>query len=119
MSPPTALPALTSVFPASPAGMGFNFLSPLPIISKAFGFLKNVDLRTLGLDLSDIPVNFGWELVWFKPIVEQPRSEGVSVSRLECGGLGTEYESNLSGLEIGVKHVSEVGKAKPRSDCRY
>ena len=50
--------------------MGFNFLSPLPLISKPFSFLKSVDLRTVGLDLSDVSVNFGWELVLFKPVVQ-------------------------------------------------
>ena len=111
---PTVLPASTPVFPASPAGIGFNSLPPLPIISKPFGFLKNVDLRTVELNLSDLPVKFGWELVLFKPVVEQPRSDGVFESGLEFGGLGTEFESGLdvSGFEIGAKPVSNMGKAE-------
>ena len=67
--------------PASITGMGFNFLPPLPIILKPFGFLKHVDLRTVGLDPSDIPIKFGWELELFKPFVKQTGSEGV----FECG----------------------------------
>ena len=34
-----------------------------PIIYKPFGFLKSIDLRTVGLKLEDIPYKFGWDLV--------------------------------------------------------
>jgi len=67
------------------------------------------------LDLGDVPVKFGWELVLFKPIVEQPRSKGVSMSGLDFGGFGTrsEYVPNLGGFETGAEPVSDVDKAEP------
>jgi len=34
-----------------------------PIIYNPFGFLKSIDLRTVGLKLEDIPYKFGWDLV--------------------------------------------------------
>ena len=34
-----------------------------PIIYKPFGFLKSIDLSTVGLKLEDIPYKFGWDLV--------------------------------------------------------
>ena len=36
-----------------------------PICYKPFGFLKSVDLKNIGLNLADIPYNFGWNLVPF------------------------------------------------------
>jgi len=112
---PAALPASTTALPASPAGMGFSSLPPLPIISQPFGFLKSVDLRIVGLDLCDVPVKSRWELVLFKPIVEQPRSEDVFESKLEFGDWGTESESvpNVSGFETGAELVSDVGQDEP------
>jgi len=94
--------------------MGFNFLPPLPIISKPFGFLKSVDLRTVGLDLGDVPVKFRWELAVLKPVVEQLRSDGVFESGLEFRGLGTKSESvpDVSGFETRAEPVSDVGKAE-------
>ena len=97
------------------AAMGFNFLPPLRIISKPFGFLKHVDLRIVGLDLGDILVKFGWELELFKPVVEQTRSKGVFESGVDFGVLGTRSEpvSDQGGFEIGMKTVSDVGEAEP------
>ena len=39
---------------------------PRPICYKPFGFLKSVDLKNVGLNLTDIPYNFGWKLVPFQ-----------------------------------------------------
>ena len=36
-----------------------------PILFKPFGFLKSIDLTTVGLKLEDIPYDFGWNLVMF------------------------------------------------------
>ena len=38
---------------------------PRPIRYKLFEFLKSVDLKNIGLNLVDIPYNFGWNLVPF------------------------------------------------------
>jgi len=64
-----------------------------------------VYLRTVGLDLGDIPVKFGWELELFKPVVEQTRSEGGFESGVDFGVLGTRSEPvlDLGGFEIGVE----------------
>ena len=55
---------------------GVQSITHLPIISKPFNFLKSVDLRTVGLDLGDVPSGFGWELVVWKPILEQSELKG-------------------------------------------
>ena len=66
-SPSTALQTTTALFAPT------QFLAALmegksaepsrPIIYKPFGFLKNIDLITVGLKLEDIPYQFGWDLV--------------------------------------------------------
>ena len=38
---------------------------PRAIRYKPFEFLKSVDLKNIGLNLVDIPYNFGWNLVPF------------------------------------------------------
>jgi len=112
---PAALLMSAMAIPTPTAGMGFNFLPPLPIISKPFGFLKHVDLRTVGLDLGDIPVKSTWELELFKPVVEQTRSEGLFESGVDFGVLETRSKPvpDLGGFETGVKTVSDLGKAEP------
>ena len=50
---------------------------PRPICYKPFGFLKSVDLKNVGLDLTDIPYNFGWKLVPFEEGDACPRSEKI------------------------------------------
>ena len=57
--------------------MGLNSLPPLPIISTVFGFLKSLDLRTVGLELGDVSSEFRWALVLFESSVEQTVPEGV------------------------------------------
>ena len=66
------------------------------------------------MNLDDMPVKFGWELILFKPVVEPPRSEGVFESGLEFGGLGTksEFVHDVSGFETGAEPVSDVGQAE-------
>ena len=102
------------VLPGFFAGMGFNSLPPLPIFSKPFGFLKSFDLRTVGLNLSDLPVKFGGELVLCKPVVEQARFEAIFEFGLDFGGWGTESESipDVGGFEIGAEPVSGVGQGE-------
>jgi len=56
---------------APPTGMGFNSLPPLSISSPVFGFLKSLNLRSVGKELGDVPLVFGWELVVFEPSMVQ------------------------------------------------
>ena len=78
-SPPAAstLPVSVAVIPTSLGGMGFKSLPPLPIISKTFGFLKCVNLSSVGLGLNEVPSEFGWDLVLWKPILEQSELKSV------------------------------------------
>ena len=58
MASPLASPSLplsTNAAPAPVKGKGFNLLPPLPIVSTIFGFLKSLDLRTVGVELGDVP----------------------------------------------------------------
>jgi len=78
-SPPASpsLPLSAAVGPVPITGIGFNSLPPLPIISTIFGFLKSLDLRTVGIELGDVPPEFGWDLVLFEPDMEPTRPKGV------------------------------------------
>jgi len=46
-------------------------------MSRTFGFFKSLDLRTVGLELNDVPAEFGWDLMLFELAVEQTVSETV------------------------------------------
>ena len=90
--------------------MGFNSLPPLPIISTIFGFLKRLDLRTVGMELSDVPPKFGWDLVLTKPDVEPTGPKGVldpSTGQTMSDGV-LEVDTAESGPELG----SESGEAR-------
>jgi len=91
-SPPaaSALPVSATIIPASLEGMGFASLPPLPLLSKTFGFLKCVNLNSVGLGLTDIPPEFGWDLVLFEPITEQSGAE-----------TQPEFDDDMSGSEEG------------------
>ena len=52
-------------------------LPPLPIVSTIFGFLKNLDLRTKGVELGDVPRVFRWDLVLFTVDGDRAVSKGV------------------------------------------
>jgi len=43
-------------------GMGLNSSPPLPISFQPFRFLVHVDLSSIGVNLCEIPFDFGWEL---------------------------------------------------------
>ena len=73
----SALPLSTAAIPTSLGGMGFESLPPLPIILKTFGFLKCVNLSSVGLGLNEVPSVFGWDLVMWKPILEQSEPKGA------------------------------------------
>jgi len=96
----SALPLLAAAIPVQIAGMGFNFLPPLPI-SMPFKFLKSVYLKTIGKGLGDVPSRFVWKLVEWKPTVEQSESKG---------GLGPNevFTDVFEVLEV-VDDVSEEG----------
>ena len=72
-----AYPPASSAFPmAAIAALltspryGVQFLTPFAYYFKSFGFLKSLDLRIVGLELGDVPAEFGWDLVLFDPAVE-------------------------------------------------
>ena len=73
-------------------------------------------MKTVVLDLCDVPVKFGWELVLFKLIVEQPRYEGFFESGLKFGDWGTKSKSipDVSGFERGAELVFDMGKAETK-----
>jgi len=62
-SPSAALTASVAAIQALLGAMALESLPPLPIISKNFGFLKCVNLSSVGLGLNEIPFEFGWDLV--------------------------------------------------------
>ena len=58
-------------------GKGLVISPPLAIICKPFGFLKSINLSLVGLGLDEIPFEFGWNLVVWKPVVVQSEPKGV------------------------------------------
>jgi len=98
MSSSPTLPLSMAASTASPRGMGFNSLPPLPIVLTIFWFLKSLDLRTVGLELGNVPPEFGWDLVLFEPIMEQTVPRGVS----EPSEAQTEPESVLESGEAQI-----------------
>ena len=52
----------TELLGAILGGMGLVTSPPLPISFQAFRFLVHVDLNSIGVNLCEIPFDFGWEL---------------------------------------------------------
>ena len=76
MVSPLTLPSLSPPAMAPKIGMGFDSLPSLSISPTIFGFLKILDLRTMGKDLGDVPPVFGWELVPYDPIMVELGPKG-------------------------------------------
>ena len=55
-------------------GMDFNSSPPISITPTNFGFLKSLDLKSVGMSLEDVPSIMGWELVVYNPVVAESRS---------------------------------------------
>jgi len=56
----------TDILGAILGGMGLVTSPPLPISFQPFRFLVHVDLSPIGVNLCEIPFDFGWELkLWF------------------------------------------------------
>ena len=66
-SPIIAAPTATTLFSQLLAALIEGKLAepPRPIRYEPFGFLKSIDLKNIGLNLADIPYDFGWNLVPF------------------------------------------------------
>jgi len=93
--------------------MGFNSLLPLPIISTIFGVLKSLDLRTVGMELGDVPPEFGWVLVLFEPNLEPTVSEGVlEPSKGQTVSEGVLEPSKIQTVSEGVLDV-EAAQSGP------
>jgi len=118
-SPPTtpSLPLSTTTAPASVKGTRFNLLPPLPIISTTYGFLKSLDLRTVGVELGDVLRVFKWDLVLFEVDEDQTVLEGFlesdtaqigSVCVLESSGVLSEAEDSSGPVSEGVSDLGQI-----------
>jgi len=122
-SPPAALalPVSAGVIPASLRGMGFESLPPLPIISKTFGFLKCVNLSSMGLGLNEVPSESGWDLVLWKLALEQSRPKGVlGPSEVQTEIFDVVDDSSLSEdsvlTETRFEPVFDMSESKTRPE---
>jgi len=96
-------------------GEGLEISPPLPIICKPFGFLKSVNLSSVGSRLNEIPFKFGWNLVVWKPILEQSEPKGLlgpSEAHVEVVDVlddSSPYEGDSDSVivEIGSEPVSD------------
>jgi len=84
------------------SSMGFESLPPLPITLVPFQFLKSLDLGSSGMGLGAVPSCFEWELVEWKPLVQQ--------SRAEIGGKPTEVFGGVHDVVKIGDDTSEEGK---------
>jgi len=105
-------------------GMGFESLPPFSIISKTFGFLKCVNLSSVGLGLNEIPFEFGWDLAAWKPILEQSEPEGalgpsevhVEVVDLVDDLSASDGDSDSVMAETGFKPISNQSEFGTRPE---
>ena len=81
----------------------------MPIIPTIFDFLKILDLRTVGLELGDVPFEFGWDLVLFEPNVEPTGSKGVLEPSASQGMSDDVLEVDTA--QSGPAPGSELGEA--------
>jgi len=96
-------------------GKGLVISPPLAIICKPFGFLKSINLSLVGLGLDEIPFEFGWNLVVWKPVVVQSEPKGVlrpSQAHVEVVNVlndssPSEGDSDSVMAETGSKPISE------------
>ena len=113
-SPPAAASLPLSAVTASIIfeGMRFEFLPPLPIISKPFGFLTCVNLSSvgLGLGLADVRPEFEWDLELFETILEQT---GVNSAVGPCevqtevvDVVDVDDDSSLSEGDLNAVHIT-------------
>jgi len=124
VSSPAALPVSIASIQAFLGGMGFESLPPLPIISKTFGFLKCVNLNSVGLGLNEIPFEFGWDLVMWKPILAQAEPKGalgpselhIEVVNVVDDSSPSEEDSDSVMTETGSEPVSNQIEFGTRSE---
>ena len=76
-------------------GMKFEPSPSLPLKVTGFNFLKSISLSSVGLALEEIPFNFGWKLVEFRPSGVEPRDE--SRWDVESG-----WEDQIHGVDIDI-----------------
>ena len=120
----SALPVSTTVFPAFLGVIGFESLPALPIISKPFGYLKRLNLSSVGLGLDEVAPEFGWDMVLFGPILEQSRPKGVQgPSEAQTEVINVLDDSSLSKgdsdsvlAETRPEPVSDLSESKTRSE---
>jgi len=99
-------------------GKGLAILPPLPIICKSFGFLKSINLSSVGLGLDAIPFEFGWNLVVWKPFGVQsapkavlgPNEAHIEVVDVLDESSASEGDFDSVRVEIGSEPVSEQGE---------
>ena len=72
--------------------MGFGCMPSLPIILVPFKFLKKLNLISVGLGLESVPFSFGWELVEWKPKIDEFRVEFGENSGAEFVEIHEEIE---------------------------
>jgi len=98
--------------------MGLAISPPLPIICNPFKFLKSLDLTTVGLGLDEIPFDFEWKLVIWKPFGVQfgskavlgPNEAGFHVVNVldESSPSEDDGDSDTTRAETRPKPVSEM-----------
>jgi len=66
---PTVVSISAELLIAIFGGKGLKTSPSLPIFCKPFGFLKSLNLRSVGLELEDVSDEYGWDLVLFESVV--------------------------------------------------
>jgi len=106
--------------------MGLAISPSSPIICTPFKFLKSLDLTMVELGLNEIPFDFGWELVIWKPFGVQFGSKAVlgpnetgfdAVDVLdESSSSEDDGDSDMGRAETGPEPISEIGDLGTRPE---
>ena len=87
-------------------GMGLVISPPLPLAFQPFCFLVCVDLSSIGLNLCEIPFDFGWELQLWNLDGESGVQIAQGPSELVDRVVEMDDESSLSDDDSDEVHVT-------------
>ena len=96
-------------------GKGLVISPPLPIICNPSGYLKSINLSSVGLGLDAIPFEFGWNLIVWKPFGKQsepkavlgPNEADIEVVDVLDESSPSEGDSDSVRVEIESEPISE------------
>ena len=86
---------------------------PRPIIHKTFGYLTQLNLKSVGLGLNNIPYPFGWELMVYVGTIPCPIPSAASA---DSSGFQDQFLENPETIvgDDSVPLDSQTGEKRKR-----